>query len=64
MGAAPGYRLEKTVQAGKTADAAEDVKRREGVASASDGRRRGEEGGWVGRLLEEGVLRPAGVRRR
>jgi hypothetical protein len=53
MGMAPGYRLEKTAQAGKTADAAEDVKRRGGVVSAGDGRRRGEEGGWVGRLLEE-----------
>jgi hypothetical protein len=53
VGAAPGYRLEKTAQAGKTADAAEDVKRRGGVVSAGDGRRRGEEGGWVERLLEE-----------
>jgi hypothetical protein len=53
MGTAPGYRLEKTAQAGKTADAAEDVKRRGGVVSAGDGRRRGEEDGWVGRLLEE-----------
>ncbi len=54
MGAAPGHRLEKTAQAGKTAgaDAAEDVKRRGGVVSAG-GRRRGEEGGWVERLLEE-----------
>jgi hypothetical protein len=53
MGAAPGYRLEKTAQTGKTADAAEAVKHRGGVVSAGDGRRRGEEGGWVGRLLEE-----------
>jgi hypothetical protein len=53
VGAAPGYRLEKTAQAGKTADAAEDVKRRGGVVSAGDGRRRGEEGDWVGRVLEE-----------
>ena len=52
-GVAPGYELEKTAQAGKTADAAEDVKRRGGVMSASDGRRRDEEEGWVGRLLEE-----------
>ena len=52
-GTAPGYRLEKTAQAGKTADAAEDVKRRDGVVSAGDGRRRGEEGGWVERVLEE-----------
>ncbi len=52
-GVSPGYRLEKTVQAGKTADAAEDVKRRDGVVYAGDGRRRGEEGGWVERLLEE-----------
>jgi hypothetical protein len=53
VGAAPGYRLEKTAQAGETADAAEDVRRRGGVTSAGDGRRRGEEGGWVGRLLEK-----------
>jgi hypothetical protein len=53
MGTAPGYRLEKTAQTGKTADAAEGVKRRGGVVSAGDGRRRGEEGGWVVRLLEE-----------
>jgi len=50
MGAAPGYRLEKTAQAGT--GAAEDVKRRVGVVSAG-GWRKGEEGGWVGRLLEE-----------
>jgi hypothetical protein len=57
MGAAPSHRLEKTAQAGKTAgaDAAEDVKRRGGVVSAG-GWRKGEEGGWVGRLLE-GVRR-------
>ncbi len=55
VGAAPGYRLEKTAQAGKTAggggEAAGAAGR--GVVSAGDGRRRGEEGGWVGRLLEE-----------
>jgi len=53
MGTAPGYKLKKTAQTRKTADAAEDVKRRGGVVSAGDGRRRGEEDGWVGRLLEE-----------
>ena len=53
IGTAPGYWLEKTAQTGKTADAAEDVKRRGGVVSAGDGRRRGEEGGWMGRLLEK-----------
>jgi hypothetical protein len=53
MGSAPGYRLEKTAQAGKTADAAEDVKRIDGVVSAGDGQRRGEEGDWVERVLEE-----------
>ncbi len=53
MGAAPGYRLERTAQAAKTADAAEDVKCRGGVMSAGDGRRRGEEGGGVERVLEE-----------
>jgi len=41
MGAAPGYRLEKTAQVGETAAV---------------------RGGGVERLLEEGVLRPAGVR--
>ncbi len=43
VGAAPGYRLEKTAQAGKTADAAEDGKRRGGVVSAGGGRRGGGE---------------------
>jgi hypothetical protein len=52
-GVAPGYRLEEAAQTSKTAGAAEDVKRRGGVVSAGDGRRRGEEGGWVERLLEE-----------
>jgi len=45
-GVAPGYRLEKT------ADAAEDVKRRGGGEEA-DVERRGEEESWVERLLEE-----------
>jgi hypothetical protein len=54
MGAAPGYRMERTAQEGKIADAgaAEDVKRRGGVVSAGN-RRRGEEEGWVERVLEE-----------
>ncbi len=66
VGAAPGYKLEKTAQTSKTADAAEDVKRRDNIVSTSDGRRGGEEEGWVERVLEgeEGVLQPAGVRRR
>jgi hypothetical protein len=50
-GVAPGYRLIKTAQTGKTADAAEDVKRRGGGEEA-DVERRGEEEGWVERLLE------------
>jgi hypothetical protein len=45
-GVAPGYRLEEA------AGAAEDVKRRGGVVSAGDGQRRGEEEGWVERVLE------------
>jgi hypothetical protein len=60
VGVAPGYRLEKTAgaeAAEKTAtSAAENIKRRGaagGVESAGDGRRRREEEGWVGRLLEE-----------
>ncbi len=56
VGAAPGYRLEKTAQAGKTAGAAKDVKGGEkaaSVESAGDGRRRREEEGWVERVLEE-----------
>ena len=52
-GVAPGYRLEKTAQTSKTADAAEDVKRRDNIVSTSDGRRGREEEGWVERLLEE-----------
>jgi hypothetical protein len=51
MGAAPGYRLEKTAGAGaeKTATDAEAM-----LDERRGGRRRGEEeGGWVGRLLEE-----------
>jgi hypothetical protein len=47
---APGYRLEKTAQIGKTVGAAEDVKGGEEAAGVD---RRCEEGGWVGRLLEE-----------
>ncbi len=49
MDVAPGYKLEKTATG-----AAENIKRKGtagGVESASDGRRRGEEEGWVGRLL-------------
>ena len=53
VGAAPGYRLEKTAQPGKTADAAEDGKRRGGVVSAGGGRRGGGEEGGVERLSEE-----------
>jgi hypothetical protein len=52
-GTTPGYRLEKTAQTSKTADAAEDVKRRDNIVSTSDGRRGREEEGWVERLLEE-----------
>jgi len=46
-GVASGYRLEEA------AGAAEDVKHRGGVVSAGDGQRRGEEEGWVERVLEE-----------
>ncbi len=46
-GAALGYRLEKTAQTRKTADAAEDVKRR-GGPDKQDGQRRRRGGG--GRL--------------
>ena len=57
MGVAPGYRLEKTAQAGKTADAgvAEDVKRRGGGEEAAGVERRGAavRGDAVERLLEE-----------
>jgi hypothetical protein len=61
-GVAPGYRLKKTAQTSKTADAdaAEDVKHRDGGREEADverrvGRRRGggEGGGVVERLLEE-----------
>ncbi len=63
-GVAPGYRLEKTAQASKRVDvdksagaeAAENIKHRDAagrsVVSAGN-RRRGEEEGWVERLLEE-----------
>jgi hypothetical protein len=40
-GAAPGYRLEKTAQTRKTADAAEDVKCRGGPDKQDGQRRRG-----------------------
>jgi hypothetical protein len=55
MGAAPGYRLEKTAQAGKTADAAEDVKHRDGGKEEADVERGGAagRGGGLERLLEE-----------
>jgi hypothetical protein len=53
VGVAPGYRLEKTAQTSKTADAAEDVKRRGDIMSTSDSRHGDEEEGWVERLLEE-----------
>jgi hypothetical protein len=49
----PGYKLEKTAQTSKTADAAEDVKRRDNIVSTSDGQRGREEEGWVERVLEE-----------
>jgi hypothetical protein len=56
-GAAPGYRLEEAAQAGKTADAAEDVKHRDGGRKEGVERRgaagRGVGGGGVERLLEE-----------
>jgi hypothetical protein len=48
---APGYKLEN-VHVDKSA------------GTAAGAVRRGEEEGWVERLLEEGVLRPADVRRR
>ncbi len=76
VGAAPGYRLEETAQAGT--GAAEGVRRRGGGGEAAEktttsaeaavderrgatergvvstgSRRRGEEGGWVERVLEE-----------
>jgi len=54
---APGYKLEKTAQAGKTADAgvAEDVKRRGGGEEAAGVERKGAavRGDAVERLLEE-----------
>jgi len=58
MGAAPGYRLEEAAQTGKTADAAEDVKHRDGGREEADVERRGAAvrgvgGGGVERLLEE-----------
>jgi hypothetical protein len=55
MGAAPGYRLEKMAQTGKTADAAEDVKRRGGGREEADVERGGAagRGNAVERLLEE-----------
>ncbi len=54
-GVAPCYKLEKTVQAGKTADATEDVKRRDGIVSAGDGAEAAldERRGGVERVLEE-----------
>jgi hypothetical protein len=58
MGTAPAYRLEKTAQAGKTADAAEDVKHRDGGREEADVERGGAagRGNAVERLLE-GVRR-------
>jgi len=57
MGTAPGYRLEKTAQAGKTADAdaAEDIKHRDSGEEAAGVERRGAagRGGALERLLEE-----------
>jgi hypothetical protein len=52
MGASPDYRLEKMAGA----EVAENIKRRDAagdVESASGGWRRGEEDGWVERVLEE-----------
>ncbi len=49
-GVAPGYKLEEAAQIGKTVGATEDVKGREEAAGVE---RRGEEGGWVERVLEE-----------
>jgi hypothetical protein len=59
MGMAPGYRLEKTAQAGKTADAAEDVKHRDGGREEAGVERRGAavRGDAVERVLEEEVRR-------
>jgi hypothetical protein len=45
MGVSPGYRLEKTAGAGAEKTATD--------AEATLDERKGEEGGWVGRLLEE-----------
>jgi len=57
VGAAPGYRLEEAARAGKTADAdaAEDVKRRDGGREEAGAERRGAavRGDAVERLLEE-----------
>ena len=57
VGVAPGYRLEKTAQAGKTADAdaAEDVKRRDGGREEADVERgdAAVRGDAVERVLEE-----------
>jgi hypothetical protein len=51
-GTAPGYRLEKT--AGASAEAAEKTatSAEATLDERRGGRRKGEEGGWVGRLLE------------
>jgi hypothetical protein len=55
MGAAPGYRLEKTAQAGKTADAAEGVRRRGGGGEEAEVERKDAavRSDAVERLLEE-----------
>jgi hypothetical protein len=55
VGVAPGYRLEEAAQADKTADAdAEAAERTTTGAEAAVGfKRRGGEGGWVERVLEE-----------
>jgi hypothetical protein len=57
MGTAPGYRLEKTAQTGKTADAeaAKDCKHRDGGREEADVERGGAagRGNAVERLLEE-----------
>ena len=54
-GVTPGYRLEKTAQIGKTADAAEDVKRRDGGREEAGVERKDAagRGNAVERLLEE-----------
>jgi hypothetical protein len=57
-GTAPGYRLEEAAQTGKIADAAEDVKHRDGGREEAGVERRGAAGRGVGgggveRLLEE-----------